>query len=204
MADLTGADVRKAIVETLQIVPGIGRVHDRERFVKDHGGLVKLYQPDGKEVRGGFVRRTSYQRLSFSTMTDEISEDWTIRLFRSFIDEQESELAFERICDAVSEVVLWGVALDRLIQPARPNEPRGPQLQVSEPVMFCGVLCHAATFTLTTKRKVAKDRMGVDLDAMRASEAALIPHPDDLAEACIVWPAKAGRTEDSIIFEGQS
>ena len=139
--------VRAAIVALLRTVPNIGVVHGYERYVANQADMQSLYVQGGL-LCGWFVRRITIKE-SREGGTKEIAR-WQIRGYRGFSDGTASELAFDDLIDAIRAAFrgsnLGGLALTAT------DDGAGIQLEQSGPVMFGGVLAHAATLTLTTER----------------------------------------------------
>lgn len=146
--------VRAAIVATLKTVPGMGAVHDRERYASQQASLRALYvvqTDEGEQLHGWFVRRLGFQVSQWGQGQRAVTTRWQLRGFMALQDEAASELAFDAVIDGVRAAfeadptlggAVFGTQLDRQI---------GPQLAASGPVMFAGVLCHAADMTLVTE-----------------------------------------------------
>jgi len=150
----TLAEIRAAIVAVLQAVPDVGIVHDRERYAQDTKRLAQLYAVDGA-IRGWYVRRVSTQETSGAIGRWEITHQWRVRGFRSFKDEDASELAFQDVIEAMRDAVradetLGGTVIDTVVGDGG-SAVAGLQVDEVQSVMFAGVLCHAATLTLYTR-----------------------------------------------------
>jgi len=152
---MTGFErIRAALVALLQTVPGTGVVHSYERFAKNPTTFQALYL-QGQDIRGFYVRRQSYRELGFTSQKNRIRARWTIQGFASLVDADATELAFDRLLDDVAAAVRarpvlhddGGNALCHVVT----DDGAGLQLDESGPVMFAGVLCHGARFSLTTE-----------------------------------------------------
>ncbi len=150
MSDLTA--IRAAIVAKLRAVPGIGQVHDYERYAKAEKDFRGLYQ-DGSRLLGWHVRRVKARETSPSMSRRHRRVTWQIRGFMSFDDAAASEMAFDGLIESVIDAFrgdenLGGV-VDATVEPDG-DGLAGIQLDDAGPVMFAGVLCHAATLSITT------------------------------------------------------
>jgi hypothetical protein len=149
------ATTRAAIVAALRAVPGIGAVHDHEPYANQNTTLRALYvvqTDDGEQLRGWYVRRVSFRVLRNGGGLPRVFTTWQIRGFMALAEEAGSELAFDALVDAVrgafdADPSMSGAVLSTLSA----DGEVGAQLSASGPVMFAGVLCHAADLTLTTE-----------------------------------------------------
>ncbi len=166
----TGA-VRAWIVETLRGLDGIGRVHDHERYAARDPALRTFYvreREDGARLLGWFVRRVSRadERIGRAG-TWRVVTRWTIRGYMALNDIDDacegdagkgeavaSEIAFDALIDAMTgafRAAVRDAECRKLLAHAAGGESAGGvRLEESGPVMFAGVLCHAATLALTT------------------------------------------------------
>jgi len=146
--------IRTALLELLRAVPGIGHVHAYERFSKTPQGFQALYQ-QGDVILGWYVHRQSWRELPFSSLQNRVRTRWVIQGFASLLDANETELAFDTLIDAVARAVrkrpvLFDAQENALCHTVQ-DDGAGLQLEESGPVMFAGVLCHAAKFSLGTE-----------------------------------------------------
>ena len=149
------ATTRAAIVAALRAVPGIGAVHDHEPYANQNTTLRALYvvqTDDGEQLRGWYVRRVSFRVVRNGCGLPRVFTTWQIRGFMALAEEAGSELAFDALVDAVrgafdADPSMGGAVLSTLSA----DGEVGAQLSASGPVMFAGVLCHAADLTLTTE-----------------------------------------------------
>lgn len=146
--------IRAALIALLRAVPGIGTVHEYERFSKDQQGFQALYQ-QGNVILGWYVRRQSYRENIFSSTRNRVRTRWIIQGFASLVDASASELAFDKLLDAVAAAVRTRPVLydaeDNALCHTVTDEGAALQLEEAGPVMFAGVLCHGAKFTLGTE-----------------------------------------------------
>lgn len=147
------AAIRAAIVATIAAVPLVGRVHERERYAKTESQLLAHYG-QGKDVLGWFVRRVGFRREAMSTMRVRIITQWQIRGYASFVDDRASETAFDDLVDAIAEAFERDDTLGGLVESIDGDGASGLQQTDAGPVMFAGVLCHAARLSLTTVHHV--------------------------------------------------
>lgn len=151
MLDL--AAIRAAIVAKLMTVPGIGLVHDYERYAKAEKDFRDIYK-SGERILGWHVRRVTTRETSKIVGRHEGLIGWRIRGYMSIDDVAQSELEFDALIEAVraafrSDQTLGG-SVDSIVTPDG-QHLAGLQLDDSGPVMFAGVLCHGCTLSLTTR-----------------------------------------------------
>lgn len=149
------AQIRAAIVATMATVPNLGKVQAFERYTAQQGAFRQLYTVESGEVRGWHLRRRWTRETSPALGRWHVWTGWEIRGFLSLRDEAESELAFDGLIEQLRNVfrgndTLGGAVLGLTGAGPRGNEVKGLQLEESGPVMFAGVLCHAARLSLIT------------------------------------------------------
>ena len=145
---------RAAIVAALQAVPGIGAVHDRERYASQAATLRALYvvqTETGEQLHGWYVRRLAFRVERNGAGLRRVFTTWQLRGFMALQDEAGSELAFDAVIDAVRAAFDADPTIGGVVQSTLFEKEVGAQLTASGPVMFAGVLCHAADMTLTTE-----------------------------------------------------
>lgn len=146
--------IRAALVALLETVPGIGTLHNYERFSKNPKEFHALYL-QGQNIRGFYVRRQSYRETPYSTMKNRVRTRWVIKGFASLVDADATELVFDELLDAIAATLrAKPVLFENMLTPlchTVTDDGAGLQLEDSGPVMFAGVLCHGATFSLTTE-----------------------------------------------------
>lgn len=158
--------VRAAIVAVLRGVPNIGQVHDRERYAKESKRLLELYGWTNPTTgatgwRGWFVSlgAETYRpkRVGRATALAE----WRIVGLMGFEDAEASELAMADLARAVvaafrADPTLGGAVSRQSDSQGGDGAPVGAQILRLEPVMFCGVLTHRASLSLTTEHFITE------------------------------------------------
>lgn len=157
------AEIRAAIVATIAAIPGVGRVHDRERYAKTEKDLLAYYGGE-RSLLGWFVRRVARRVEHPSTMRARVVTTWQIRGYASFADGLASELAFDDLADAVADAFEADDTLGGLVESFDSDDgSAGVQLVDAGPVMFSGVLCHSVRLSLAT---VHSEDRGVDAEGL--------------------------------------
>lgn len=153
----TVEQLRAAIKAKLSGVAAMGQVHDYERFFKDPSKMLTLYKSSaqtGDRIYGWNIRRVATPELLVSTGRNYRDVAWRLRGFMSIDDADASEKKFdvqiEAICDAFRADQTLGGLCDTQFQEENGNQA-GVQVEESEPVLFCGVLCHGARLGLITR-----------------------------------------------------
>ena len=146
---------RTALVALLNTVPDIGRVHGFQRYVREENAFKAVYlytaPPMTPHLRGWQVSHTSEQRRTLGLGRVLRKHGWTVRGYLTLNDEEQSELVFDGLCEAVADAyeadpTLGGVCTAEMYG----DEPDGVQKLDAGPVVFCGVLCHSAVLQLQT------------------------------------------------------
>ncbi|MCB1908811.1 MAG: hypothetical protein KDH15_15705 [Rhodocyclaceae bacterium] len=142
---------RAAIVAKLAVL-GIGVVHDHEPYAATLAALQALYQdPDSGRLNGWHVRRVATRELSAAIGCYLEYVSWQIRGYFALSEADGSERAFDAQIEAIRDAVRADPTLGGAVgNTAEDDDEAGVQVQESGPVMFAGVLCHAATLRLVT------------------------------------------------------
>lgn len=153
------AATRTALAARIAAVPGVGAVHDRERYADQTRRLTDLYTVDpatpgaARLLRGWFVafraRRTSARRGRAL-----VERDWEVIGFVGFDDAAGSE----HLAGDLAEAVIAAIAADRtlggtaarLLGPLEDGDGT-PALVELAPVSFAGVVAHRIRIVLTTE-----------------------------------------------------
>ena len=144
--------IRAAIRATMLKLPAITQVHAYERYADRRGDLSDLYQPaDARGIDGWFIRRTGTQLIEISSNSIAAHHRWQITGYRSFEDQAASELAFDAVLDDLMGLFISHETLGGVVESIINDGAAGLQLDSSAPVMFGGVLCHQAIFSLITR-----------------------------------------------------
>lgn len=146
--------IRAAILATLQAVPDIGRAHGFERYAADRSRLRALYVASiggVDQLRGWFVRRRAFTSVRTGATRRTITTTWEIAGYMAIGDEAETELDFDLLADAIAEAFHNNTNLAGTVVTTIHDDSAGVSLVDSAPVMFAGVLCHAATLQLKTR-----------------------------------------------------
>ncbi len=134
--------IRNEIVRKISEIPDIGKVQPFERYAKAPDALRDFYMK-GKELCGWFVHRAAVREEALSAQKTKVWQDWKITGFMGLTDAAASEILFDAKIDAIRRAFRTS--------PLKSADDTGfVQVVSSQPVMFCGILCHAAELTMQT------------------------------------------------------
>lgn len=158
MPATTVEQLRTAIKAKIESVANIGLVHDYERYLKESSKLLTLYSTTlqtGTRIYGWHFRRVRTVEQLVSTGRNYTDHYWRMRGFMGLDDTDATEKKFdvqiELIRDAFRAAPNLGFTdVDTHFAEANANQG-GVNVEESEPVLFCGVLCHAARMALITR-----------------------------------------------------
>lgn len=150
---MSHAIVRTAIAAVLARVPGIGRVHTYERYLKSQAEFVALYQDvETGGIQGWHIRRLSLAEGRMGADTSDEVTAWQITGYRGINDAEQSELALDGLIDRARDEFRADPTLGGVVASTWVEEHAGLQLLDSGPVMFAGVLCHKVVLGLPVQR----------------------------------------------------
>jgi hypothetical protein len=154
---MNAATIRAAIHRHLLAVPAIGKVHLFERYAKKQDDFRKLYVSDDKTLLGWHIRRLNFTRRVLTDLAEDVVTHWEIRGFMALEDDQQSELAFDDLIDAIT-VHFTRPLLDEAAKALNGvdltvGEDSGLQLTDQQPVLLGGILCHQARLSLRTSHE---------------------------------------------------
>lgn len=146
--------IRAAIVDILSSVPNIGRVQAYERYAERNAELTTHYS-NGSQLLGWFVRRVGV--LDQPRSADDCSTflevvRWQIRGYMALDDAAATELAFDELLNVIRGKFRSNITLNGTVMTTFSDQQAGIAVEDSGPVLFGGVLCHAARLNLITKR----------------------------------------------------
>lgn len=147
--------IRAAIVERLAAVPGVGKVHEYQRFAAQEAPFRALFNYlDPASGAGRLLGWDVHRQATLERRDDFVHEEvltWRLRGFMAIADAEASEHLFDTLIEAVRAAFRVDHNLAGAVASTDYNDFCGLQLDDSGPAMFAGVLCHAATFTLYTR-----------------------------------------------------
>lgn len=150
------ADIRAAIVTRLSGVANVGTVQNYERFARDNKAFQLLYAfgpANDQRILGWNVRRVRKSERRENSRTVVINT-WRISGYMSLQDADGTELLFDELLEKIADAFRIDANLGGVVHGTDVGDSSGIQLEDSGPVMFAGVLCHAARLTLSTRHYV--------------------------------------------------
>jgi len=153
----TLAQIREAIRARVAGIANIGKVNDYERYATHMSDLKTLYVATiagADQLRGWHIRRVSKRESYIDLQRWVIVNNWLIRGFMALDDSAGSEKTFDDLVEAVCDIFDTTptlIADPNYAEVVLDEESGGVQVPESGPVMFAGVLCHAARLTLATR-----------------------------------------------------
>lgn len=151
------AQIREAIRVRVAGIASIGKVNDYERYTQQMSELKTLYVANiggSDQLRGWHIRRVSKSETYIDLERWVVINRWVIRGFMALDDQAASEKTFDNLVEAVCDVFDTTptlIADPNYAEVILDEEQAGVQVPESGPVMFAGVLCHAARLTLATR-----------------------------------------------------
>lgn len=152
------ATIRDKLVADLQSIPGIGKVYNRPRAVKDWASFFALnavtnpHDPTKNVISIAWVTRkkslgTDTNDETSSQVIANRNDTWEITLIYGFSDDDTfpSEGDFQGLIDLI--INKWEL-MSSLGLPDTVNNSSAPQLQDASLMMYSEVLCHRALFSI--------------------------------------------------------
>lgn len=146
--------IRAAIKTRMLTASGIGAVNEYERYAKEQSKLAAEYV-SGDRLHGWYIRRLKTREAHIDVGRYVIDHDWLMRGFYAIDDADESEKDFDLEIESIRDVFRTNSVIMTGVETCFSHDTdaaeAGVQVLDSGPVMFAGVLCHAARLGLTTR-----------------------------------------------------
>lgn len=141
--------IREQIKVVLAGVPGIGVVHDRERFAADWGKFLNLFKDADGRINGCMFSRESRRRVQATMGETEKAHVFVIRRFMGLKDGEETGILFDDHLEELADAFDGDETLSDTCRTINPDwgpmeGAVGLQIDLSEIRMFGTVLCHYA------------------------------------------------------------
>lgn len=163
----TSVETLRGTIKTIVAgVQGMGKVHDYERYADERNELKALYATSAQSAMGENPRLYGWhirhvrtiERLVSAGAGHNVRDDyWRLRGFMSIDDAAGSEKLFDIQIEAVRAAFRASTAfrdlgdVDTHFKDLNLAQGGAPNLDESEPVLFCGVLCHGARLSFITR-----------------------------------------------------
>ncbi len=138
------ADIRTEIKNLLETVPGIGKVHDFERWTVEWKKFLEFFKTGDNKINGWTVTRSvsreENQAMGINIRTHQI----LIKGYYGLKDSVESEKTFQTLVESVCDVLRSNNELNGSCLRSEP-----PQVTKVHPRPFGGVLVHVCNILLS-------------------------------------------------------
>lgn len=153
--------VRDAIQARLAAIPNIGVVHHYERYVEDLDKFREAFMV-GKRVRGGYLTRTRTREQFQSTSHNDETHVWRFNYYVGWLEAENSARGFEILVEAIRDAFRDDETLGGVVDTTNIDGLAGIQLDDAGPVMFAGLLCHGARFSMQSRNTVEPGNSAID------------------------------------------
>ncbi len=143
-------EIRDAILDKFNDVNDIGKVHNRQRYTKDQMNF-RAWFIENEKLLGWTVSRKSSKEVPEDSLYNKAVHRWQIKGYMALEDAEETEILFDDLVEKLRASFRKDETLGGVVDSTYTDGIAGLQLDDTGPVMFAGVLCHAATLTLATK-----------------------------------------------------
>ncbi len=149
--------IRAAIQAKIEAVPGAGTVHDYERFAADQAKFREFYLSGAaadRRILGWHVRRAATRETYIDVSRWVVRHEWRVRGFMAINDADATEKLFDALIEAIRDAFRANPTLTEepdYCDVVTDEQRAGVQVADSGPVMFAGVLCHAARLEFTSR-----------------------------------------------------
>jgi len=143
------ADIREQIKVVLSGVPGVGVVHDRDRFAADWNRFLNLFKDADGRINGCMFSRERRQRVQQTMGETEKAHVFVVRRFMGLNDAEETGIVFDDHLDDLADAFDDDETLGGTCRTINPDwgpmdDAIGLQIEISEIRMVGTVLCHYA------------------------------------------------------------
>jgi hypothetical protein len=132
------ANIRTQLKSILETVPGIGKVHDFERWTNDWKSFLSNFKTEDNKINGWVITRTSAtERLRAVSAVNTRTHKLVIKGYYGLKDSKESEKAFQDLIEAICNALRVNNDLNRSCLRSDP-----PQLVRVLHGKYAGILVH--------------------------------------------------------------
>ncbi len=149
-------EIRAAIKAKIMAATALpaANVHDYERFTAEQARFRELYLygvAPNQRIHGYHIRRIGTAERHLAVGRYVVDHSWQLRGFLGIEDADATEKAFDAEIETIRTAIRDDDTLGNLIATCINDSQAGVQVIDSGPVMFAGVLCHAARLALMTR-----------------------------------------------------
>lgn len=138
------AEIRTEIKNLLETVPGIGKVHDYERWTTDWKTFLSYFKDADNRINGWTItRRRTSERIHAASAVNIATHVFEISGYYGLKDSQESEKTFQGLIELVCSVLRENNSLNGNCLRSEP-----PQLTMVYHHTLSGILVHACDIRL--------------------------------------------------------
>jgi hypothetical protein len=152
------ADIREQIKTIISGVPGIGIVHDYERWSADWNKFLDHYKSADGRINGWTITRGATPERWLTNIDYERVYEITIRGYYGLKDSAASEIGFQNLIEAICDEFRGNDTLNGTCETVCPEfgsmaGKSGIQVITVEPKLFGSVLCHYCELRLGAQIK---------------------------------------------------
>lgn len=138
-------EIRTEIKSLLETVPGIGKVHDFERWTNDWKTFLSLFKTEENKINGWTISRSfTKEKVHAATAVNIRTHRIIIKGYYGLKDSIESEKTFQSLIESVCDVLRKNNDLNSSCWGSDP-----PQVTKVYPRPFGGILVHACNIVLS-------------------------------------------------------
>lgn len=174
---MSDATLRASIKNILTSVPGAGQVHDYERWAADMAQFIAFFRdPVSKKVFGWEITRAAVPRIERIGNRFKVTHSYLVKGYYGLKDAEATEKIFNTVVDAMLLQLLGGI-------PGTEGTPL-PRVDLIQPRMFGGVLCHYAEIRLDNVAEIVTPAAIEEVtDLLRVGLNYYLQPGDDTADA---------------------
>ncbi len=143
------ADIRTEIKSLLETVPGIGKVHDFERWTTDWKKFLEYFKTEDNKINGWTISRSTTEEEAQSMAVNIRTHQIIIKGYYGLKDSVESEKTFQALIESICDVLRSNHDLNGSCLTSDP-----PQVTKVYPRPFGGVLVHVCNIALSVDERL--------------------------------------------------
>jgi len=132
------AEIRTQIKTLLETVPGIGKVHDFERWTTDWNAFLNYFKDSNNRINGWVITRSETgERLQSPEAVNVSTHTFVIKGYYGLKDSLESEKIFQDLIESVRSVLRVNSTLNGTCRRTYP-----PSVTILANRPYAGILMH--------------------------------------------------------------